>query len=408
MTATHLLLIVVVLIAGQTPPAQTPGATDDAVAEQAGYVAEVAGNDVYVRSGPSRNYYPVTKLNAGARVRVVGQEGDWLAVIPPEGCFSLISDTYVDVDSERHGVVNGDSVRVRAGSLIDPRQHYALQLKLSRGAEVRIVGHLEILDPEGQGYYKIVPPSGVKLWMSARYVERVPAKLLALEAASQAEPPGVETGQSEAAPATGTEERAELTATVTPVTPEQIQEHRRRILELDAELQDELDKPLLRRDLDRFCEAFESLAEQAVDSFSRAYANARIEQITDLQEMIEAVRQVRELREQVKTARTDALAQRAGIRPKPLPIGQGFDAQGELRPSVVYDSPAGPKRFRLVDPTKSPVRTIGYVEIPRGSEIRPDDFLGRLVGIRAREIKLETGNVDPISIFVAAEIVPLD
>ena len=35
---------------------------------------EVTGNDVYVRSGPSLNHYPVCKLNAGTRIAVVGEE----------------------------------------------------------------------------------------------------------------------------------------------------------------------------------------------------------------------------------------------------------------------------------------------------------------------------------------------
>jgi hypothetical protein len=149
------------------------------------------------------------------------------------------------------------------------------------------------------------------------------------------------------------------------------------------------------------------LRAQTTDPYSQAYAEARIDQIADLQDMIDAVRHVRDLREQVKAARTDGLADRANIRPRPVPVSGGFDAQGELRLSAVYSSGIGPKRYRLVDPSKSPIRTIGYVEIPRGSNIRAEDFLGRLVGIRAVEIRLETGNVDPIAIFVASEIVPL-
>ena len=32
-------------------------------------------------------------------------------------------------------------------------------------------------------------------------------------------------------------------------------------------------------------------------------------------------------------------------------IDGGYDIEGELRPSAVYESPIGPKRFRIVDPT---------------------------------------------------------
>ncbi len=407
MTATYLLSVFASILIGQT----TPPATDTVppttatplpdASEPAGYVAEVTGDDVYVRSGPSANYYPVTKLNAGQRVRVVGQEGDWLAIDPPEGCFSLISKVYVDVDADEHGVVNGDNVRVRVGSLLTSDM-YAVQLKLSRGAEVSIVGD------GGNEYYRIAPPPGAKLWASNTYVQRVPDNLLALEAAGGTTPAGLEPTDDGEALGPQPEGDAELTASTAPLTGAQIQEARLEIEGLDAQLKAELTKPLLSRDLARFRAAFEALVQQHGDAFTQAYASARIEQIDSLQEMIDAVRGVRDLREHVKAARTDALARRAGIRPQPTPVASGFDAEGELRPSLAYDSPAVPKRYRLVDPDKSPVRTVGYVEIPPDSAIDAEGLLGRRVGVRAREIRLETGNVQPISIFVAADLVPLD
>ena len=45
-------------------------------------VGTVTGNDVYVRSGFHQNYYPVTKLNKGDKVTVLGEEYGWLKVEP--------------------------------------------------------------------------------------------------------------------------------------------------------------------------------------------------------------------------------------------------------------------------------------------------------------------------------------
>ncbi len=397
LAVTLILVAAVATFAPAEPPAEP--------AQQPDYLAEVTGNDVYVRAGASSNYYPVSKLNAGNRITVVGQEGEWLAIEPPDGCYSLISETYVDTGDGAEGVVNGNNVRVYAGSLLTAKM-YAIQLKLSRGAEVSILGR------EENGYYRIIPPAGAKLWMHSTYVERVPAALLELEAASQGELPAendiaaeqpVDAPTGAAVPLTGEPEvpsPAEVEA--------QIADYRQQIKEIDAELKAELAKPLFRRELAPILERFAPLVEQETDAFARAYARTRSTQIADMIEIIGAVQQVRNLGDQVKSARQEAMTARANIRPTALTIKEGFDAEGELRFSAVYDSPAGPQRYRLVDPAVSPVRTLGYVEIPRDTEFDVEAFVGRRVAVRAREVKYQTGEVNPIAIYVAADIVALD
>ena len=69
-------------------------------------LAGISGNDVYVRSGPSSNHYPVLKLAAGARVTVVGERGAWYEIVPPAGAFSFISGDFVDSADGKTGVVN--------------------------------------------------------------------------------------------------------------------------------------------------------------------------------------------------------------------------------------------------------------------------------------------------------------
>lgn len=422
MSANRFLAIVVLVTMWPVWAIANPP-TDQPAEESTWYLVEVTANSVYVRSGPSANYYPVTKLDAGARVVVVGDDGDWRAIQPPDGCYSLIAEIYVDVGDDAHGVVNGDNVRIRAGSHLEPDKHYATQLKLSRGAEVEILGHVEKVGSEEWGYYKIVPPPGAKLWMSAEYLARVPQELLALEAAAKADP-----AIGQAAPTAGETQSAdegaepvsegraishETESTAVPVpSPEELKvqmaECRRQIEQLDADLKAELAKPLLRRDLARIVEGFKPLANQDVDDFARLYARTRIEQVEDLIEAIEAVARVRKLGEQVKADRQAALTARAAIRPALRPIGQGFVAEGELRLSAVYSSPVGPRRYRLVDPGSDPVRTLAYVEIPPGSGINVEEYLGRIVGVRAREIRLQTGDVDPIAIYVASDLVVLE
>jgi len=73
----------------------------------------------------------------------------------------------------------------------------------------------------------------------------------------------------------------------------------------------------------------------------------------------------------------------------------------------VYTSPAGPRRYRLVDPDASTARTLAYVEIPDDATFDPEVFIGRRIGVLARSRVLQTGGVEPIIIFVADELVPL-
>jgi hypothetical protein len=361
-------------------------------------------------------------------VTVVGVDGVWLAVEPPEGCSSLIAELYVDVGDGVHGVVNGDEVRVRVGSQLQPEKHYATQMKLSKGAEVDIVGRIEQLGSQESGYYKIVPPAGSKLWMSADYLERVPAELLALEAAAKTDPKIADadlTGsEADSTPdqagspsaALGSPARvavgsAKPTAPPAPSVEDlkaRRAEHRRRIEELDAEIQAELAKPLLLRDFSGIVERFTPLAEQTADDFVRLYARMRIEQLEDMIEAIDAVASVRQMGEQVKEDRQVALTARAAIRPAIRTIGEGFDVEGELRLSAIYNSPVGPRRYRLVDPASDQVRTLAYIEIPPDSDIEVEDYLGRIIGVRAREVRLQTGDVDPIAIYVANELVVLE
>ncbi len=395
---------------GQKPKQQPPG-----------WIGEISTDNLYVRSGPSINFYTVTKLKAGNRVRVLDKEGDWLAITPPKECFSLMADKYIDTGDGKHGVVNGDNIRVRAGSLLNNKM-YAIQMKLSRGAEVEIVGQTD------SGFYRITPPKSVKLWVNAEYVTRIPEDRLAAEAAAARSAPAIaspeaDPGQADdsakgtavAGDSTGEESTSEITAELTASTsevttynPEEVKDVRKKLEALDAQLQAELTKPMMRRELTPFIKKFEALAARTPDEFAQLYAETRINQIRGSIEMLDAVKHVRKLREDAQGSRTSALAARAKIRPRQFPIHDGFDVTGELRPSAIYDSKIGPRRYRLVDPKKTPVRTLGYVEVPEDSGIKVEEYLGRYVGVRAIEIQLQTGDVDPIYVFVASEIVPLE
>jgi len=400
------------------------------------YQGKVTGDDVYVRSGPSQNYYVVARLSAGNRVTVVGQDHGWLAIVPPTGCYSLIDESYVDKAGDV-GVVNGDNVRVRAGSDLAP-QRYAVQAQLSRGAEVRIVGQAD------GGYLKIAPPADAKVWIAADYVERVsdsqPSAFSAPLVGSGAIAPAVVTslpdrdvglaqgGDEPADTAAETGDSTELVAVPSAggmgeaktegapaETPKRdpyalIPEgpHRAELVALEEALRAEMDKPLAERELAALLDGYNKLAGQKEDAVARLYAEKRISHVQRMQESVDAVKRVRLLSEDFADTRREYQGKLAEIEPVYPAIRDGFDAIGELRVSAVYDSPTGPRRYRLVDPAVGGDRTVCYVEIPPDSAIDVGRFLDRKVGVRARAHLRQTGGVDPIPVYVAAELVVLD
>lgn len=620
------------------------------------YFAEVTATEVNVRSGPSTNYYIVTKLHAGDRVEVRAEDSGWFGIVPTPGCFSLISKHYVDMDGEGRGVVNGNNVRVRAGSNRDPSR-YAVQVKLSEGAEV------EVISGGPEGFLKIKPPEGAYIWIHGELVARTNANRVApnpvvnkpvaqeqpivkqpvvttrpktvpttsrietkpqpVATNTQQKTVTVQTSTSEddallfegattttSAPVTSavtsrpattqstTTERskmvestdrvaiytwtgesggtiqttqpgssgsgkttapavtttpvpenvsqgipdssAEMTTqaaptttaptttsmssdgsrstkrssqfaddstnkvaiirwddapatssqvstapvTVTPVestppatnaqpmpsttsntttsmnadvrttqpitsvsptmtkvdssrtvttTQEQIRtapvqniaapvtrvqpkaapnaviaytgsDPRAELKQIDDQLMIEFDKPLNQRDFSELMARYRGIMASDADEAARQYAGRRIHQLEVLSIRLDAVGQMNNLVTTVVQTRESASVQRSTIiAPQPQTMA-AIVARGELRESMVFSSPVGPRRYRLIDPNNPVPRTLCYVEIPRDSHIDVSRFLGRIVSVQASRKFIETGNVDPISVLVASSI----
>jgi uncharacterized protein YraI len=132
------------------------------------FLAEITGDDVYVRSGPGTQYYNCGKARKDEKVKVVGNKFSWLQIVAPAGSYSWISKQYVQIDPQNStsGTVIGDAVRVYAGSdEVQPMHSTSMQLKLNKGDKVTIVGE------EKDGYCKIAPPEGAYLWVSSQHAK---------------------------------------------------------------------------------------------------------------------------------------------------------------------------------------------------------------------------------------------
>ncbi|MCC7290501.1 MAG: SH3 domain-containing protein [Phycisphaerales bacterium] len=391
--------------------AKGPG-TASAPGERRG---RITGDAVYVRSGPSSDHYPVTKLNTGDAVTVLGEEGEWIAIAPPRGCFSTIPQQYVDSSDGVRGVVNGDRVNVRAGSHLTA-DRYQVQEKLSKGAEVSIIAKTE------DGQYRIEPPAGARLYIHRQFV-RAAVGDEALDAATDAKTagttsnPGViirsnaltgNTALEAATTATKPSSADAVSASATGASGIAEPAERQRLTALDQAMREEMSKPLASRNFAKLKDGFREIAASSADEFSRKYADARQAQLEYMGKLAESAASLHDIAADVAKERAAYLASQAKVASPPIEVRAGYDVEGELRVSAVYASPIGPKRYRLVDPKSQPARTIGYIELDKDLTLDMERLMGRYVGIKASRIRPAEGMVNPVPLYIASRIVVLN
>lgn len=387
-----------------TQPAAAPAAI--------GGAGTVTGDNVYVRSGFSTNYYPVTKLHKGDKVTVLRSEFGWLEIEPPAGTHSLVEKTLIDKGEGSTGTAN-DLTQVYAGSNLDKRR-YAKQVKLAKGEKVNIIGETD----DGK-FYKITPPAGATLWISGDYVQRAsggdapkiePVK--DLEKAQQEIGADINNNQAalatDEAPAGHASDAGKASAarpTEAPRDPRLTEENRVAITAIEAEITAEMAKPPAERVLEPMLGKLQELVRQSDDSVAKAYAEARMEQVRDQMEIAAAIAEMKQLRE-TAISQADAIARERAMQRLRRTEYRIDDivARGTIQVSSVYAGTGGKaKRWRLMDDS-TPPRTIAYLELPPGSDIDMIDYYGKYVGIRAISYELLHGTVPPLPVFLVKQI----
>ena len=138
-------------------------------AEKLPYTAYVSGRNVYVRSGPGKDYYPTDKLQKGQKVEVFRHEpGGWFAIRPPEGSYSWVPARDLSNAEDKLADAKSDRVAVRIGSNLH-RSRDVISVRLRRGETVEILG----FDRSGsKTWCKIAPPAGEFRWIHGKFVSR--------------------------------------------------------------------------------------------------------------------------------------------------------------------------------------------------------------------------------------------
>lgn len=247
------------------PAAATVAEKSEVTIPEFPFYAAITASNVYIRSGPGTQHYFCGKLAKGDTVKVLSKKFSWLLIVPPQGSFSWISKQYVTIDTESPdtGIVTGDEVRVYAGSdYVAPIHSDRVQLKLNKGNKVELIGE-EVGD-----YYKIVPPKGAYLWVSADYVRPLPepVKVRKIERVTTAEP------KVEARPAPV---KTAVVPTRIPAESEQLKKY----YELRERIKAETNKPLHQQDFSKIKKGLEQLIKDESSGKAARYAEFTLEQV---------------------------------------------------------------------------------------------------------------------------------
>jgi len=318
------------------------------------YLAEITGDNVYIRSGPGTNFYRCGKFNKGDKVKVVSTQFSWSRIVPPPGSFSWISMQYVriDPDDPNTGIVTGDNVRVYAGSdYVKPLYSTRLQGKLSKGEKVKLLG--EQMDD----YYKIAPPHFAYLWVSTNYTKPlVPVGKVPPTAKPTAEPNDTAVGPRQ------------ITKMVSPEA--MLEEY----YALRKQIQSERTKPIDQQDYTNIKKALSEIAENDQAGKAARFAKFVLKQVEGFELALAVNKEVRLQNEQLQKI-MERIDKACTTRVAQVEDLGRFAVIGKLQPFTTY----GPGHYRIVDETS---KTICYVlPTDQASQMDLSNLIDHKVGL---------------------------
>lgn len=385
------------------------------------FVAEVIGNDVYVRSGRGPGYYHCGKVNTGDKVTVVEEVAGWAKILPLPENYSWIHKNYVKVNPQtpKVGTVTGDNVRVWAGSdFIEPIRSSSMQTRLNTG---EIVELMDAAGAETGDYYKIKSPAGAYLWVSSEFLKYA-GQVKPAAPAAQAAPikpadekpitleeklgvaPDEEVAakQADAKPQAAPQE-APAPQEVKPqepakpaAAPSKESEYLQQCRQLHDQMTAELKKPVNEQNYAPYREQLTPIAEDPEAGKAATFAKLLLDRI-DRYELAAGVtqtlrdqdEQLERLRRQIEAARKEQVENIRVTVERPL-------YKGIVKPSYVYTGVSGQRRFLLTDDAG---RIVCYL-LPAGPEIegRLEQLLTRRVGVRGTVVSDPKALVTQLSV----------
>ncbi len=317
------------------------------------YIAEITGNDVYIRSGPGTDHYYCGKLNMGDRVKVVSSQFGWSRIVPTVDCFSWIPIQYIsiNIDDPTIGTVTGNNVRVYAGSdYFEPIHSNAIQLKLNRLDKIKLLGE------EKDGYYKIAPPTGAYLWVSTQYTKPI-------KPVDQTPPTVVTTPDANA-----------------PVAPEISIEQQMldKFYELQKKIEAERTKPLQEQNYSDIKKGLQEISDNKQAQKAARFAEFAINQIESFELASAVTKELKLQNEQLKQIEEKIDKAHQKKLQEVEDLGR-FIVIGQLQSSSIYDTEGQLKYYRILDETG---KTICYAR-PTTEALKtdPSKLIDKKVGL---------------------------
>ncbi len=201
-----LMLLAAVCGASTLALAQAPSFDSDAITlESAPRVARVeppfegviSKESAFVRSGPSEDdYYPTTKLQKGARVKVVREDFGWYLIEPPAGSHSWVNAEHVERRAGNRGIVTTDTFDRIGTDLELPQQVDEVRHRLGKRETVEIIDEADLDTPRGKvRMLKIKPPRGEYRYIHKNDVSPLPSGSKSRDLQLTDRKPGAENGE---------------------------------------------------------------------------------------------------------------------------------------------------------------------------------------------------------------------
>ena len=334
----------------------------------------VTADEVNLRSRPDANSVPVTRVPNGTILRAAGSDAyGWYRIIPPDDVFSYVSAEYVDRRSATEGIVSvrSGTLRVRVGSLLselDPLQS-EVQALLDRGATMKIVG-------EQGPWLKIVPPSGVYVYVAGQHVERVSDEVAARWKGAKG--PTTRVAVTTTRPAG---ERAEVPTTQAAVGPDVSGPWGQRLVLVETAIEAEGRKPLREQQWTEVVARMRPIAAQREEPMIAQLAAAWIATLERRIEEQAAVRDAEDVLERAARDRAQHEREMERIqKARQATTRSAYAARGELLRSYALGPTDGTRWYKLRDPLTQ--RIEAYVEVAAGAKVNAEELLGRYVGVR--------------------------
>ncbi len=137
------------------------------------YTAYASSDDVYVRSGPGKNYYPTDKLGKGEAVEIYRHDpGGWYAIRPPQGSFCWVPADSLKPTGEGLAVVQKNRTLAFVGTKFSGARDVH-QVQLDAGEEVEILDIKQLGEgADAKAWAQIAPPAGEFRWVFGKYIAR--------------------------------------------------------------------------------------------------------------------------------------------------------------------------------------------------------------------------------------------